>query len=65
MNWYNYYIQHGYSSAAAAAAAGVASWAQHNGAFAVKVVDCFSCDNSGTHVLQMLTHKPWLMKALN
>ncbi len=32
MNWYGYYIQHGFGSAAAAAAGGAAAWAQHIGA---------------------------------
>ncbi len=32
MNWYGYYIQHGFGSAAAAAAGGAAAWAQNIGA---------------------------------
>ena len=37
-NWYGYYIQHGFGTAAAAAAGGAAAWAQHIGARIDKTV---------------------------
>ena len=39
-NWYNYYLQHGFPVAAAAAAGGAGAWAVHNSASAMPYPDC-------------------------